>query len=69
MSKAVWGIALLVAVSGLIAVGTLSGKFEGDDPQGPAPAPASADEGSSSASDAGLPTATQTVSIKVPGMT
>ena len=69
MSKYVWGVALLAAVGGLFAVGSISGKFGDDDSQDPAPAPASADKGSSSASDAGLPTDTQTVSIKVPGMT
>lgn len=70
MSKYVWGVALLVAVGGLIAVGISSGKFGGDDSQDSAPASASTDKdsSSSSSSDAGSIAATQTVSIKVPGM-
>ena len=67
MSRYVWGVAILVAVGGLIAAGSFFGKSEGDDPQDQSPA--SAVEGSSSSSDAGLTVATQTVSIKVPGMT
>jgi hypothetical protein len=65
MSRCVWGIALLVAVGGLVAVGASSGQFAGDDPQDLAPA--TADDGSSSSSDEDL--ITQTVSIRVPGMT
>ena len=65
MSKYVWGIAILVAVGGLIAVGSFSDKFGGGDPQDSSPA--SSTEGSSSLSDEGLDT--QTVSFKVPGMT
>ena len=70
MSRYVWGVALLVAVGGLIAVGSFSGKFGADDSQESAPASAStsADQGSSSLSDANSIAATQTVSIKVPGM-
>ena len=75
MSRYVWGVALLVAVGGLIAVGSFSGKFGADESQESAPAPApaststSTDQGSSSSSDASSIAATQTVSIKVPGMT
>ena len=72
MSRYVWGVALLVAVGGLIAVGSFSGKFGADESQESAPAPASTststDQGSSSSSDASSIAATQTVSIKVPGM-
>ncbi len=70
MSRYVWGVALLVAVGGLIAVGSFSGKFGADESQEPAPASAStsADKGSSSSSDTNSIAATQTVSIKVPGM-
>lgn len=64
MSRYVWGVAILVAVGGLIAVGSMSDKFGGDDPQDSGSA--SSTEGSSSTSDEGL--ITQTVSIKVPGM-
>lgn len=69
MSRYVWGVALLVAVGGLIAVGSFSGKFGADESQEPASASTSADQGSSSSSDANSVAATQTVSIKVPGMT
>ena len=70
MSRYVWGVALLVAVGGLIAVGSFSGRFGADESQESAPASAStsADKGSSSSSDANSIAATQTVSIKVPGM-
>jgi hypothetical protein len=67
MSRYVWGVALLVAVGGLIAVGVYSEQLGGDDPQDPVPA--TADDGSSSSSDVKLADGMQTVSIKVPGMT